>query len=232
MSIKNKYRVESIKKEQSYEWLLYKHYAKRLPSISYAFGLFKKDVLVGVCTYGIPASDQLLRCCGDEYKQTAFELNRLIKNDGLEKNTQSYFVAQTFKLLPKPKIIISYSDPNNGHNGYTYQSLNFLYTGKGGGTGEYKINNKQIHARHMNKSWFIKNKLYYDDSLTFNKNFERIGGVIIKTKPKNRYIMFLGSKTQKKNMLKNLKYDIKPYPKGDNDNYDTGYKPTTQGVLF
>ena len=30
---------------------------------------------------------------------------------------------------------------------------------------------------------------------------------------KHRYIMFLGSKTQKKNMLSNLKYEIKPYPK-------------------
>ena len=232
MSIKDIYKVESIKNQETHDWLLNKHYAKRLPSISYSFGLFKDKELVGVCTYGIPASDQLLRCCGDGYKQIAFELNRLIKNDGLGKNTQSYFVAQTFKLLPKPIIIISYSDPNNGHNGYTYQSLNFLYTGKVGGTSEYEFNNKQIHARHMNKNWFKKNKLHYNCLITFNKNFERIGGRVIKTKPKNRYIMFLGSKTQKKNMLKNLKYDIKPYPKGDNDNYDTSYKPTIQGKLF
>ena len=161
MSIKDIYKVESINKDQTHEWLLYKHYAKRLPSISYSFGLFKEDVLVGVCTYGIPASDQLLRCCGDEYRKIAFELNRLIKNDGLEKNTQSYFVAQTFKLLPKPMIIISYSDPNNGHNGYTYQSLNFLYTGKGGGTKEYIINNKQLHSRHINKNWFKCLSLFY-----------------------------------------------------------------------
>lgn len=232
MSIKKIYNVESIKKDQTYEWLMYKHYAKRLPSISYSFGLFKNSVLVGVCTYGIPASDQLLKCCGESNKIYAIELNRLIKNDNLEKNVQSYFVAQTFKLLPKPMIIISYSDPNNGHNGYTYQSLNFLYTGKGGGTKEYLINNKQLHSRHINKGWFIKNKLNFDNDLSVPENFVKVGGEIVRTEMKNRYIMFLGSKKQKKHFLKNLKYSIKPYPKGNNKNYDTNYKTTTQGGLF
>ena len=44
--------------------------------------------------------------------------------------------------------------------------------------------------------------------------------------------MFLGSKTQKKNMLNNLKYEIKPYPKGENKRYDASYKPITQMKLF
>ena len=232
MSIKNTYIVRSIKKQETYEWLLHKHYAKRLPSISYSFGLFCDGKLVGVCTYGIPASDQLLGCCGDKYKKTAFELNRLIKNDGLEKNTQSYFVAQTFKLLPKPMVVISYSDPNNGHNGYTYQALNFLYTGKGGGTKEYKINNKQIHGRHINKGWFLKNKLGFDSDKTVDQNFKLVGGDVIKQELKNRYIIFLGNKREKKDMIKRLKYEILPYPKGDNRKYDTSHKTTTQGDLF
>ena len=33
-------------------------------------------------------------------------------------------------------------------------------------------------------------------------------------------------------MLKNLKYEIKPYPKGKNKRYDASYKPTTQATLF
>ena len=39
MSIKDKYYVESIDSRETYDWLLNKHYAKRIPSISYAFGL-------------------------------------------------------------------------------------------------------------------------------------------------------------------------------------------------
>ena len=50
MSIKDKYSVESIKSFETYDWLLNKHYKKKLTSISYAFGLFKNNVLVGICT--------------------------------------------------------------------------------------------------------------------------------------------------------------------------------------
>ena len=54
----------------------------------------------------------------------------------------------------------------------------------------------------------------------------------VKRKPKNRYIYFVGNKTQKKNMLNNLKYEVQPYPKGKNIRYDASYKPITQGRLF
>jgi hypothetical protein len=40
ISIKDKYSVKSIDNFACKDWLLNKHYAKRIPSISYAFGLF------------------------------------------------------------------------------------------------------------------------------------------------------------------------------------------------
>ena len=49
---------------------------------------------------------------------------------------------------------------------------------------------------------------------------------------KHRYFYFLGNKTQKKQMLNNLKYKIMPYPKGENKRYDASYKPTVQTKLF
>ena len=33
-------------------------------------------------------------------------------------------------------------------------------------------------------------------------------------------------------MYKNLKFDIKKYPKGDSQKYDTNYKPSEQKNLF
>jgi len=49
-------------------WLLEKHYAKRMPQIMFAFGLYNDDILVGVVTYGIPASPSLcMGICGKEY---------------------------------------------------------------------------------------------------------------------------------------------------------------------
>ena len=59
MSIKEIYKCYSIKKDLCKEWLLYKHYAKRIPSITYSFGLFKNDILVGVLTFGMTSSPTL-----------------------------------------------------------------------------------------------------------------------------------------------------------------------------
>jgi len=113
MAIKDKYSVKPIDNFMCKEWILKKHYAKRMPSVSYAFGLFdENNLMCGCCTFGQPPSDQIQMCCGEDYKENTIELNRLIKNDGLEKNLQSWFVARCFEYLPKPMIVISYSDPN------------------------------------------------------------------------------------------------------------------------
>ena len=47
MSIKEKYKVTSIDSNITHDWLLNKHYAKRLPSISFAFGLYGGGYFVG-----------------------------------------------------------------------------------------------------------------------------------------------------------------------------------------
>ena len=40
MGIKEKLSIEKITKDDYRDWLLYKHYAKRIPLIKYAFGLY------------------------------------------------------------------------------------------------------------------------------------------------------------------------------------------------
>lgn len=47
-------KVLPIKSVDTYNWLLKKHYAKRIPNITNAFGLFDESELIGVVTYGIP----------------------------------------------------------------------------------------------------------------------------------------------------------------------------------
>lgn len=226
------YNVKSIDYFECKEWLLKKHYAKRIPVIQYSFGLFYDNLIVGVCTYGVPPQNNCTLICGEKNSQYVIELNRLIKNDNLHKNVQSWFVSQTLKLLPKPKIILSYADPNNGHIGYTYQALNFLYVGNGGMSKEYIFNKKQYSARHINKNWFLTKKLNYNDSLTIDENFILNSGEIIKMKPKNRYVYVNASKKLKKKLINDIKWDIEKYPKGDNKRYDTSYKPVTQTKLF
>ena len=54
--------VQTVDKETLKSFILDKHYAQRMPSISYSFGLYKDDVCLGVCTFGKPASNSL--CVG------------------------------------------------------------------------------------------------------------------------------------------------------------------------
>ncbi len=220
MGIKSKFEVRQIVKQETYPWLLRKHYAKRIPSISYAFGLYEYDcgdlILKGVCTFGFPPNYMFNngRCVFDGYECLTLELNRLVTDDDLEKNCLSYFVSQSLLNLPKPVCIVSYADPNNGHHGFIYQATNWYYTGVSTPKHEYT----------------------FSDGSTFDvrRGIDKKGDIVNKRllKPTFRYLYFSGSKSDKKKMLKCLKMDIKPYPKGDNKTNDASFKPVTQGVLF
>jgi hypothetical protein len=49
---------------------------------------------------------------------------------------------------------------------------------------------------------------------------------------KFRYLQFLGSKHERKEMRKRLAYPIFPYPKGDNSRYDASQVVDSQLKLF
>lgn len=239
MAIKEKYTVKSIDNFLCKEWLLYKHYAKRLPSISFAFGLYNQDlILQGICTYGMPCRryNDGGNIFDNKIKVPTYELNRLVVNDGMEKNTLSYFVAQTLKLLPKPICLVSYADPNNGHHGFIYQATNWIYTGvaeSGGKSFDWILNGKYLHGRNMTTE-YVKDLCgkSYDASKNLYENFENIGGEIKSQEGKHRYFQFLGDKKFVAEMRKQMKYEIKPYPKGENKRYDASYKPAIQTQLF
>tara|TARA_R100001440_G_scaffold7522_2_gene14720 strand:+ start:656 stop:1309 length:654 start_codon:yes stop_codon:yes gene_type:complete len=217
MSIKEKYKVKSISKHLCKEWLLHKHYAKRIPSISYAFGLFDKD-LIGICTLGSPPSRALcVGVCGKHNSNKVLELNRLCVNDNLERNVLSYFVSSCLKLLKNELIIVSYADTSMSHNGYIYQATNWIYTGLSAKrTERYDINNPNRHSKSVTEQKGVN----YQD-------------LAIRARPqKHRYIYFTGNKKQIKKLKKELNYKIKPYPKGQNKRYNSSYKPTIQRELF
>ena len=218
MSVKDKYSVKPIESYECKEWLLYKHYAKRMCSISFSFGLFdEKNILQGVCTFGSPPSRALcVGVCGVENSHKVYELNRFIINYN-ENNVASFFISKCLNMLPKDLIIVSYADTSQNHNGYIYQATNWLYTGLSAKrTERYDINNPKKHSKSVTQ----KKGLKYEE-------------LSIRERPqKHRYIYFTGSKTQKKHLKKALNYDIKDYPKGKNKNYDASYKPSTQKKLF
>ena len=215
--------VLPIKSEETYPWLLKKHYAKRIPQIMHAFGLYENSVLLGVVTYGLPASFSLcIGICGKEWSDKVLELNRLCLQDN-SKNQASFLVANSIKLLPKPSIIVSYADSSQGHVGYVYQATNFLYTGLSAKFMEWAIKGlEHKHNRHIGEGLTVKElKEKHGDNFYF------------KERPrKHRYILFHGDKKQKKIMRSLLKYDVLPYPKGDTKQYDSGGVVESQQLLF
>jgi hypothetical protein len=212
-SIKNQFLVRSIDSYLTYDWLKNKHYAKRIPSISYSFGLYDlQNILNGVLTIGKPASPNLcVGICGVENKDFVYELNRLVINDGLPKNIASFFIANSINLLPK-MILVSYADVKQNHTGYVYQASNWIYTGKTKERTDIGFDNNS-HSRH------------------YDKNIDKKLNRVVRS-AKHRYVYFVGLKNDKKKWLNQLKYEIQEYPKEQNLKYDASYKPLIQITLF
>tara|TARA_X000001388_G_scaffold26529_1_gene18676 strand:- start:1126 stop:1743 length:618 start_codon:yes stop_codon:yes gene_type:complete len=204
-------KVLPIKPEETRQWFLQKHYMKRMPLIMFAYGLYEQNYLIGVVTYGAPASPHLARgVCGEEHALDVLELNRLCLERN-EKNFASILVSRSIKLLPPAKIIVSYADTKAGHVGYVYQATNFLYTG--------------LSAKR-------KDPVGFDTSGGGKHSRGKWGKDLIDRPRKHRYITFTGDRRQKKNLRHKLRYDVLPYPKGESKTYDAGDNVETQRLLF
>lgn len=206
---KKEYSVKQIERKDCEDYILKIHYAKRWPSISYAYGLFLNENLVGVVTYGTPPSSTLKKgIAGIEYSPDILELNRLVLLNNI-KNEASFLISQSLKLLPKNKIIVSFADTEQNHAGYVYQACNFIYCGLSAKRTDWKVKGlEHLHGITIadqfrgveNRSKLMREK-YGDD-------------FYLKDRPrKHRYIYIIGDRKYKKAALSSLKYTIEPYPK-------------------
>src|SRR5699024_1560582 len=102
-----------------------------------------------------------------------------------------------------------------GHHGYIYQATNWLYTGVSPGrTDKYMPGGK--HPRH-----------YTEDYAHLRK---------IRTE-KHRYV-FVPNKRFRKEIMREMNYPVKPYPKGVNNRYTLGSRiidkvlDTRTGIIY
>ena len=132
-------------------------------------------------------------------------------------------VSNSFKLLPKPLIVVSYADSNQNHNGYVYQATNFIYTGLSKERSKFIMGGKDLSERTLSG---------YQKGLTRQEVIKKYNIKTEKQLGKHRYIYFLGNKAEKKQRLKDLLLNQEPYPKGKNKKYNWDFKTETQGLLF
>ncbi len=197
--------VAKIASRDAYKLIQDVHYAHRIPSITHAFGLFDDDELIGVVTYGSPASSTLRRgICGNQWADYVLELNRLVLVYNRH-NEASRLVGASLRLLPSPRIVVSYADTAQGHTGVVYQATNFVYTGLSAKFRDPKVKGLE-HQHHAT----------YAHGLTNQQVVEKYGAenvYFVDRSRKHRYLYFVGNKSERRQMLKDCKYPMLPYPK-------------------
>ena len=190
--MQSEYEIRQIPFSETKHWILNIHYAKRLPSISYAYGLYRHDEMVGMVSYGTPASPSLCKgICGEEHRSKVIELNRLVLRDNLP-NEASFLVSRSLKMLPKPKVVVSYADVGGQfHAGIVYQATNWLFTGTTRPRTDMAGKDGKHSRHHLG-----------DRTNRINRT------------AKHRYVYFIGTKKEKKVLRNALRYDINnEYPK-------------------
>lgn len=171
------------------------HYSKAIPSVSQAYSVFNdKDEWCGVIAYGVGANsniaNQFLLNNGE-----VIELVRVALNGKIQ--PISKVVSLSMKLLkkhcPLVKLLVSYADMEQNHQGIIYQAMNWYYVGD------------SIHNHHENikTGKFLHNRIYSElpkDKKALYKTK--------KSKPKRKYIYPLN-----KEMILLCEKLKKPYPK-------------------
>tara|TARA_R110000850_G_scaffold5351_1_gene22357 strand:+ start:612 stop:1244 length:633 start_codon:yes stop_codon:yes gene_type:complete len=202
--------VKPITRQDCAPYIIGIHYAKRFPSVSFAFGLFdNSDNLIGVATFGTPASAPLRRgLCGDDYAGSVLELNRVCLKYN-RKNEASFLVSRALKMLGGDRVIVSFSDISKGHLGVIYQACNFIYCGLSAKRTDWKVRGKEhLHGQTIadefrgvkNRAQAMRDK-YGDDFYLEPRS------------RKHRYVIIKGSRGFVARAKRSLKYEILPYPK-------------------
>lgn len=220
-------RVNQIAPSEARQWLLLRHYARRSCPVSFAFGAYRDAELIGVVTYGTPVSSPLRSgVCGPDWAPYVLELNRLCCESS--RNVASKLVGASLRLLPRPRVVVSYADTAQGHVGYVYQATNFLYTGLSAIRTDWKVRGKEsLHGAtiadesrgRQNRAEWMRQKYGDDFYLSIRPR-------------KHRYVYVCGNARQRSQIRSSLRYPIEPYPKGDSQRYNADAPLSTQFAFF
>ena len=221
--------VRQITKNVAEAFVRKHHYTKRLSSARYTLGLYCKNTakhsffggdqseLIGCIVYGHPVSNATVTSIFKTIPldlSAVLELTRLVVIDGTQKNTETWFIGQSFQWLrdndPNVRVLISYADPEQNHTGVIYRASNWLYQGCGAGKlmADFSVRLGEegpwIHSRTVGSMYGSRGL----ESLA-----ETIGSTFWQKQemPKHRYIYFLCSAKETKKLIPDLVIPILPY---------------------
>lgn len=108
--------------------------------------------MVGAMIYGAPAMNNQADSWHPNNPTKCIELRRLCCIDNTPRNIESYFIGYTLRWLKKHtdiEMIISYADPQYGHQGIIYKASNFVLVGKTAPGKILMVDNKPYHDRTL-----------------------------------------------------------------------------------
>lgn len=123
------------------------HYSgKVVPNSCLHFGCFLDGDLHGVMQYGPSLrKDKILELVKGTNWNEFIELNRMAFDDYLPRNSESYCISVSIRLIkkyaPQIKWIISFADATQCGDGTIYRAANFVLTGIKRGTQFYRLKN-------------------------------------------------------------------------------------------
>jgi hypothetical protein len=187
--------------------------------------------LIGVAIYGFPVGAKApTSVCEGLTKDNILELTRLYLDDGYGSNIESCALGKTFQWIrdndKNIKVLLSYADNGQGHVGGIYKATNWIYQGLS--TDIALMPNWGISLSKEPYDWIHSRSVY---NLWGSGNLEHLRREIGKEghtefwrreePPKHRYIQIISqNKKEKKDLMKRLKHETKPYPKTASD-YNT-----------
>ena len=211
-----KLSIREIDRKLARDMIIKNHYSQKWTKCSVALGLYYSDgtqhkffdmedeKLIGVICYGDPIGRHSGASISTEIpRENVYELVRLFIYDGYGDNIESYLIGQGFKWLkenaPEIKVLVSYSDPEQGHLGIIYQATNWIYQGNSIRLmPNYAIrlteNGKWMHSRNVTTKFGSHN---------LEKLKKKIGHTFWrKEEPeKHRYLYLLCCKKDKKKIM-------------------------------
>ena len=143
-----------ILKKASYKAIEYAcmkfHYAKSIPVNVFGYSVFEKDEWCGCIVYGTGANNNIANPY-DLKQGQVIELVRMALNG--EQSVTSKALSISLKLVKKDcplvKLIVSYADVDQNHEGIIYQATNWYFTGhmNKDTTSGYIIHGKKTHNK-------------------------------------------------------------------------------------
>lgn len=227
---KSRVSIRPIDKRIARDMIEKNHYSGRLSSCRYPLGLFyeedsqhqffdKNEKLIGVACYGFPVGRRVVGSIFSEeviQNKNILELTRLFIHDGYGKNIESLAISLSFKWMKEfaenIKVLISYADPEQSHDGAIYQATNWIYQG----CGDFQLAPTYSLRVNEDDDWMHSRSVYSKYGSAAPENLKKAIGRdfwLKKEASKHRYIYFLGNKRENRHFKRMMKHPIMNYPK-------------------